>query len=56
MSLQRFTWLSQSLIGRMTVLSVIFLDARRGLVCTVVPYWIYATEEPLHPVTQLPTY
>ena len=46
MSLGRLKWLSQSLIGRMTVLSVIFLVLALGWF-TVVPYWIYATEEPL---------
>ncbi|MDE0223773.1 MAG: HAMP domain-containing sensor histidine kinase [Gammaproteobacteria bacterium] len=46
MSLNRFRWLSQSLIGRMTVLSVIFLMLALGWF-TVVPYWSYATEEPL---------
>lgn len=46
MNLNRFKWLSQSLIGRMTVLSVIFLVLALGWFA-VVPYWIYATEEPL---------
>ena len=46
MNLGRLKWLSQSLIGRMTVLSVVFLVLALGWF-TVVPYWSYATEEPL---------
>ena len=46
MNLKGFKWLSRSLIGRMTVLSVVFLVLALGWFA-IVPYWSYATEEPL---------
>ena len=46
MNLKRFKWLSQSLIGRMTVLSVVFLVLALGWFA-IVPYWSYSTQEPL---------
>ena len=39
-------WLSRSLIGRMTLLSVVFLVLALGWF-TVVPYWSYTTQDPL---------
>ena len=39
-------WFSQSLLGRMTVLSVVFLVLALGWF-TVVPYWSYVTQEPV---------
>ena len=45
MSLNRFRWLSQSLIGRMTVLSIVFLVLALGWFAY--PYWSYMTEDPL---------
>ena len=47
MSAKGIKWLSRSLIGRMTLLSVMFLVLALGWF-TVVPYWSYvATEDPL---------
>ncbi|MCY3818080.1 MAG: HAMP domain-containing sensor histidine kinase [Gammaproteobacteria bacterium] len=50
MNLNRFRWLSQSLIGRMTVLSIVFLVLAIGWFA-IVPYWSYATQEPLSMTT-----
>ena len=46
MNLRGIKPLPRSLIGRMTLLSVVFLILALGWF-TVVPYWSYATEEPL---------
>ncbi len=46
MNLNKITWLSRSLIGRMTLLSVVFLVLALGWFA-VVPYWSYATDDTL---------
>ena len=46
MNLNRAKWLSRSLIGRMTLLSVVFLVLALGWFA-VVPYWSYVNEEPI---------
>lgn len=47
MTLESFKWLRRSLIGRMTLLSVVFLVLAAGWF-TIVPYWSYlAREDPL---------